>query len=552
MARRQSQIDFAEHIPIVARKTKGDPLQFNAAAETVGRLCSAAWRGGSLAQPSEMAGDLAAGGDLRQLADRLHDLPPHLERKRDHQDHVAEAAVSLPGQGSDPEDRSDQPEQVEEPAAGLPRGGGQTRPRLHTGRGAPLRRCPTGQLLAAAGDPDLVCLADVEAQVVQRRFVANRFGSGVDGFLNQTPGLSTGENRRYRELILTWSDRSWTMAAVSVVRSAALRGFRATAAELGGNADRLATVVGLPDGALDADDQLVPVEVLVALLEFAAAELDCPDLGLRLAARQDIGTLGPLALAMRASATVGEAFECVARYLLVHSRTVTLTLVPDPDDARGVVALRYDISGGSPVTNQGIDLGMGFVHRAITELVGGSYGLRSVDLPYRPGAPIATYESFFGAPVRIDRPVGLLRLPASVLRQPLKGGANPYLRQLAEAFLAELLPEHTSRATAPRVQVAIEQILGTAPVTITTVAAMLSMHPRTLQRRLAAENTAFATLLDDVRRHAARRYLATTDMPLAQVAALLGLSEQAVLTHLCRRWWSATPTGIRGDSALAR
>jgi AraC-like DNA-binding protein len=342
------------------------------------------------------------------------------------------------------------------------------------------------------------------------------------------------------------------MAAVTVVRSAALRGFRATVAELGGDGDRLAAVVGLPAGALDTDDQLIPARVLVALLEYAATKLDCPDLGLRVAARQDVGTLGPLALAMQACATAGEALDCATRFLFVHSRTVTLTVVPDPYHVKGVVALRYELSSDNPSTNQGIDLGMGFVHRAFQELVGGPYGLRSVDLPHRPRAPIATYESFFGAPVRIDRPVGLLRLPASVHKQPLKGGGNLHLRQLAEAFLAEQFPGHIPRAMAPHVRAAIEQTLGTAPVTIATVADMLSMHPRTLQRRLATEETGFATLLDDVRRHAAHRYLTGADMPLTQVAGLLGFSEQAALTHSCRRWWSATPTSVRSNSALAQ
>jgi AraC-like DNA-binding protein len=145
-----------------------------------------------------------------------------------------------------------------------------------------------------------------------------------------------------------------------------------------------------------------------------------------------------------------------------------------------------------------------------------------------------------------------LRLPASVHKQPLKGGGNLHLRQLAEAFLAEQFPGHIPRAMAPHVRAAIEQTLGTAPVTIATVADMLSMHPRTLQRRLATEETGFATLLDDVRRHAAHRYLTGADMPLTQVAGLLGFSEQAALTHSCRRWWSATPTSVRSNSALAQ
>jgi AraC-like DNA-binding protein len=339
------------------------------------------------------------------------------------------------------------------------------------------------------------------------------------------------------------------MTTVTVVRSAALRGLRATVAELGGDADRLAAAVGLPATALDTDDQLIPVKALVTMLEYAAAQLDCPDLGLRVAARQDIGTLGPLALALQASATAGEALDCTMRFLFVHSRTVTLTLVPDPYHAKGVAALRYDI-GDNPVTIQGIDIGMGFLHRALQELVGGPYGLRSVDLPHHPRAPITTYESFFGAPIRIDRPVGLLRLPAGIHKQQLKGGGNTHLRQLAEAFLAEQLPHHNPHTTAPRVRAAIQQTLGTAPANITTVAAMLSMHPRTLQRRLTAEKTGFATLLDDVRRHAARHYLTGTDMPLTQVAGLLGFSEQAALTHSCRRWWSATPTSVRGNSSV--
>ncbi|SLJ82338.1 DNA-binding domain-containing protein [Mycobacteroides abscessus subsp. abscessus] len=48
-----------------------------------------------------------------------------------------------------------------------------------------------------------------------------------------------------------------------------------------------------------------------------------------------------------------------------------------------------------------------------------------------------------------------------------------------------------------------------------------------------------------MRRQQARRYLTTTTMPLAQVASLLGLAEQATLTRCCRRWWGRTPTQVR-------
>ncbi len=340
------------------------------------------------------------------------------------------------------------------------------------------------------------------------------------------------------------------MRNVTVIRSAAVRGFRATVAELGGDAERFAEVVGLPVSALDSDDMLVPVKTVAALFDCAAAKLDCPDLGLRIGARQDLGMLGPLALAIQASATIEEALSCATRYLFVHSPALMLTVKPDPYRVDGVSALQYGGRVNDPIHHQGVDSGMAFLHRALWTLAGGRYGLRSVELAHRPRTAPTVYEEFFGAPVRVERPASLLRVPNALLGRPLRDGGNPHLRQLAEAFLAEQLPPDAAREIAPRVRAAVQRLLGTTRPDIDTVSTMLSLHPRTLQRRLSEEDTTFATLVDDVRRRTARRYLTTTDMPMTQVASLLGFSEQSVLSRSCRRWWSATPLQVRRGRAL--
>lgn len=332
---------------------------------------------------------------------------------------------------------------------------------------------------------------------------------------------------------------------MSVIRSAGLRGFRATVAELGGNADEFATACGLPIAALDTDDLLVPDHAVGAVLELAAQKLHCPDLGLRMSYRQDLDMLGPLALAIRNSPTLADVLECSARYLFLHARSLSISLEPDPYGDRGVIALRYGVPPGTPTPVQGTDLGLAFVHRTIRRLVQGRYGLRSVELPYRPDAPIDTYENFFGAPVRLGRPAAALRVPRSLMTQPVTGG-DENLHRLAIAFLAEQAGG-TDAAISPQVRAALRQLLGTTPPEIGAVADLLTVHPRTLQRRLAAEDTSFAAILDDVRRDAARRYLTTTTMPMSQVASLIGLAEQSTLTRCCQRWWGATPTAIRRD-----
>lgn len=342
---------------------------------------------------------------------------------------------------------------------------------------------------------------------------------------------------------LTGHDKYLTLYDMSVVRSAGLRGFRATVAELGGRAEDYARAAGLPVAALDVDDLLVSDRVLAAVLEVAAEGLGCPDLGLRVAARQDFGMLGPLALAIQNSPTVADALECTSRYLFVHARSLSLSLVDDPYGAPDLGALHYGVPPGLPISVQAIDLGLGFLHRSITYLVGGSYGLRSVELPYTPVAPLAVYEEFFGATVHTGQGAPLLRLPRALLDRRLAGGDERVWR-LALAFLAEQTAGEGATTTA-RVRGVLTRSLGTVPPQIGAVARLVDLHPRTVQRRLAAEGTTFAAVLDEVRREAAKRYLTTTDIPMSQVAGMLGLSEQSALSRCCRRWWGITPSAVR-------
>ncbi len=349
---------------------------------------------------------------------------------------------------------------------------------------------------------------------------------------------------------LTSRDKYLILGDMSVIRSAGLRGFRVTVAELGGDAEELATSCGLPVAALDTDDLLVSDQAVAAVLELAAHRLDCPDLGLRMSARQDLAMLGPLALAIRSSPTLADVLECSSRYLFVHARSLSLSLDPDPYGDRGVVALRYGVRAAAAAPVQGTDLGLAFVHRAIQRLLGDRYGLRSVELPYRPPAPLSVYERFFGAPVRAGRRDALLRVPSSLAARRLSGG-DEQLHRLAMEFLAQQTAT-TGSSVVPTVRAAVKQLLGTTPPEIGVVAGLLAMHPRTLQRRLSAEGTTFAAVLDDVRRTETRRYLTTTDISTSQIASLVGLTEQATLTRCCRRWWGRPPTAIRNEPGLAR
>lgn len=330
-----------------------------------------------------------------------------------------------------------------------------------------------------------------------------------------------------------------------MIRSAVLRGFRGLVAELGGDAEQLVARVGLPREALDNDEMMTPLASQVALLRLATAELNCPDFALRLAGRKNIAMLGTMALALQACSTLSEALDCAQRYLFMHSPVIGLSLEADPYGTPGVVAIRNQVPSDDARLHRSIEHGMGFLHRAITDLAGEHYGLVAVELPFQPLAPVAVFEQFFGAPVRVERPAAILRLPSRVLEQPLRIQPDAHTRHLVEALLAQQLPPGEADHLAPRVRAVIRQSLGTAPTDINAVARMLATSPRTLQRRLSNEKTSLTILLDEARQTAARTYLANSDMSLAQVASMLGLSEQSALTRCCKRWWGCTPSDMR-------
>ncbi len=322
------------------------------------------------------------------------------------------------------------------------------------------------------------------------------------------------------------------------MRAAGLRGLPALL-----TGDGLLERFGVSAGDLDSDDALIPAQTAALILETAAAEQDCPDLGLRLAGTQNASVLGPLALAIENAATFGEALEISRRFLFVHSPALTVGQVPDPAGRPGVAGLRYAGTAAQPLPPQSVDLGLGLLHRITTLLHGGPYGLRSVHLTHDALAPVAAYTGFFAAEVRFAQPDALLRVPAGLRSMPVPGGSE-VLRDLAVDYLAGHFPE-PQRSTADRARVLLTQALGTAPVSVAAVARRLGMHPRTLQRRLAAEGTTFERLLDVVRRAAAHRLITATDLPFTQVTAMVGLAEQSALSRAARRWFGVSPRELR-------
>jgi AraC-like DNA-binding protein len=90
----------------------------------------------------------------------------------------------------------------------------------------------------------------------------------------------------------------------------------------------------------------------------------------------------------------------------------------------------------------------------------------------------------------------------------------------------------------------IEQLPSSFP-NIGVMAESLSMHPKSLQRKLGAEGTSYRDLLAKAREQLAITYLTKSRLSIDQIASRLGYSDATNFRHAFSRWTGRTPNSYR-------
>ncbi len=144
------------------------------------------------------------------------------------------------------------------------------------------------------------------------------------------------------------------------------------------------------------------------------------------------------------------------------------------------------------------------------------------------------------------QPANELHYPIGILDQTPELG-NRLTRTMLEETCERLIGQ--SRISSG-LSGEVYQLLLNAPSefpSMTAVAGQLGLQERTLRRRLAAENTSYGAIVDDVRRKLAIEYLQTTRMSVDDVAWKVGFSDSANLRRAIRRWTGKTISEIRAS-----
>lgn len=309
--------------------------------------------------------------------------------------------------------------------------------------------------------------------------------------------------------------------------------------ELGIDPRPLRESAGLGDVDLDDPEARIPFDTEHAVWAGAMQATGDATLPLR-AARHVRGEDYRVLLWLgRHSPTVGEALSRVARWFALVNRQARFVV-----DDSGAPALCFEVPGlPPPLPRPMVDysLAVTFLRMRIAT---GHLPLLRVDVPYAAPDDEAA-ETLFGCPVQHRAPRAALVLACADWNHPVPGADAALSRNLEEhaAMLLEKVPvASTFRDDVERV---IASALPDGAPSVDDAGRALGMSGRSLQRRLRDDGLTWSRLVDDVRLRLARMHLADPGISIAEVAFLLGFSEQSAFTRAFKRWTGETPAASR-------
>jgi len=302
---------------------------------------------------------------------------------------------------------------------------------------------------------------------------------------------------------------------------------------------------GLPGPPVHDPDAHVPMAAVLALIAAAVEATGDQDLGLHLAERAELESVDAPFYAMRASATLGEAFARLCRYQRLIHETSRVEMVEDGAHVR----LRHALAGGLAAPRQTAEFLLAIWLRSGREVTGVAWQPAGAWFAHAAPHDAREHRRVFGDGVRFASPENALVLERRALELPCTG-ADPALAALLDRFARDLIARQPRGSTfSDLVSEAVALELASGSVSAAAVARRLRTSVRTLNRLLKQEGVTYREVSESLRRQWAERKLAHGDEPIAQVAFDLGFRELSAFYRAFRRWTGLTPAQYRLQAA---
>lgn len=313
--------------------------------------------------------------------------------------------------------------------------------------------------------------------------------------------------------------------------------------ELGANLQDVLEAADVRADIFDDPENLISYQQAGRLLAVSARLTHCDHLGLLIGQRSrlcNMGLAGQLALCMD---TAGAGLQSFADYFTLQNTAATVSLVSQGGFSRFVYAV---VEPDLRDTEQ-LQLGaMALAFNILQDLCGTDFLPTVVTFATATPTNLRRFHRFFSAPLRFDSEETALVFETRWLDRPLPPVEASWRRRIEADARAR---QAAAMADFPMsIRRTLRRQLAKGDFSMQSIASLLGMHRRTLDRRLKEHGTQYGDLLDSVQCDAACQLLRDTELQVRQVAESLHYSNTANFSTAFRRWTGLTPSAYRKQS----
>jgi AraC-like DNA-binding protein len=310
---------------------------------------------------------------------------------------------------------------------------------------------------------------------------------------------------------------------------------------LGADVDAILNEAGLEPTLFSNPENVISYLTLGRLIRICVNETNCDHFGLLVGTRQSFPVLGIAGYVAANAPTVAEALELIIATLRLSDTGGVLSLKRE----NGFASLSWlVVEPGVESTDHIDDAVIAIACNIMRNLCGPEWRPTEARLPRPHPKNARPYFKFFNAPVRFEADQARLVFEDGHLGREIDG-RDPTLHTLLSPLLDKELSNAERSVKEEVCDILRAQTVG-GTLTPDRVASTLGISPRTLSRRLSAENVTFSELAQRVRFEAAERLL-RTEKSLAEIAEALGYSDATAFIRAFKQFVGKTPARWRRD-----
>ena len=340
----------------------------------------------------------------------------------------------------------------------------------------------------------------------------------------------------------------WTRASPAngqdpAVLASAATGIVKFIERLGGDVDSIFGNAGIAPDLAGEPTLKLKLTAYCGLFEEASSHTHNDNFGLWFGNQfkpQDLGLWGYAAISCQ---TLGSALENLVGLFRYQQDSSAMRLVHTAD---GLVRLEYQILSQEIVgRRQDAELSLGMFLNVIRDCCGPHWGPEEVHFEHPKPEMWKEHQTAFQAPVYFSQPFNALVFKPTLLARPMPNRdarLHTIMRTCMEALGSR---SAGTEALFDQVRTAIRVKLPTGYPSLDQIAGELRVAPSAIQRDLAEHGLTYKDAVEHMRKTLAQMYLEQRQLPLTEIAFLLGYSELSAFSRAFARWTGVSPRTYR-------